>query len=341
MKWFHPGDFNNDGRTDIVSADASGRTWIFQSNGAHFTSILAAMNPTPADPASHLNTGDFNGDGKTDVALLTASGAWFVGLAEANTFCYSRWGTFGAGTWAATFASDVRERDWRTNTHAVLRAASSLYFVSPEEIARLRLNPSYFATIFDTYQYRLRCQLGQAYALANDQVIAFALANIVAYELASYRGIGDPQGYFPAPKSTALRDLLAVPKLVCNEYCCLAVELYRQAFAVADDPDTRIGTVGFSSGPFGNHSQLVFTSGGSTIVADPTLGLFTQTTFANLRSGYKVPSSIIFQIVYRVEPTAYMQNAMASFRTSVYKALVNGLYPKGNLIYYLDYSYLK
>jgi hypothetical protein len=212
--------------------------------------------------------------------------------------------------------------------------------VSAADLALLREEPSYFATLFQTDKDKLRARLGSAYANVDDQTIAFSMATMVAYQLASYRVAGDPQGYFPPPRSLALADLLAVPKLVCNEYCYLAAELYRIAFPAAGDSGTTITIVGFSSGPFGNHAQLLFTSGGVSVLSDPTLGFVAQTSFAYLRNGGRLSAASIHQLAYREEPTVYARNVMAVFRAEVYAALETGLYPRARLVYSRDLTNL-
>jgi len=212
--------------------------------------------------------------------------------------------------------------------------------VSPQDLERLRKNPDYFIVIVDAYQHRLRQHFGALHRDFNDQAVAFSLATMVAYELASYRGFHDPEGRFPAPRGNSLPELLAVPKLACNEYCYLAARLYRIAFPAAIDPKTTIFMAGFGSGPFGNHAQLFFTSQRISLLGDPTLGLVARTTFPNLRQGNRLASSAILQPVYRFESTAYMQNALAAFRSNVYLALIGGSYPKASLIYWRNVTNL-
>jgi hypothetical protein len=219
-------------------------------------------------------------------------------------------------------------------------SSSPVNLVTPTDLARLRTDPSYFATLFQADQGRLRAQLGSSFSGVDEQTIAFSMATMVAYQLAAYREPNDPQGYFPPPRSLALADLLAVPKLVCNEYCYLAAQLYLIAFPAASNPGTTITTVGFSSSPFGNHAQLLFTSGGVSVLGDPTLGFVAQTKFSFLRGGGRLPATAIHQLAYRLEPTAYVRNIMANFRAEVDMALEEGLYPQAHLVYNRDLTNL-
>jgi hypothetical protein len=309
---------------------------MFTSLDGGFTPRIAAPNPAGLDAPIRLHAGDFDGDGRPDLSLLTKSGALWAAPIDGDVIAYARWGTFGTTKLVASFTGDLGHRNEDSGKHAVLRASVSLHHVSPEDIARLRLDPSYFATIYHAYKYRLRSRLGAAFHGLDDRAYAFALATMVAYQAASYRGAGDPEGFFPRPASHMLVDLLATQKLVCHEYGSLAAGLYRIVFPDTEDPGVTIKMFGFWSGPFGNHAQIIFTSGGVSLLCDPTLGLVARTTEKNLFAGIRVPAANIRQLVYRVESTAHMQSAMLSFRIAVYGALVNGLYPRGTITYVKD-----
>jgi hypothetical protein len=338
--FYQPGDYAGDGKTDVLAMDQRGDAWVFTSTGSSFTLSARMKIHVGRGQVTHVVAGDFNGDGLDDVSGLTSAGGVWIALWDGTAFASPLTGPFGKGTWASTFATGTPDPDFGVNHHVSMVRSTPSVIISAADMAMLRNNPSYFATIFQTYQYRLRAKLGSGFRTADDQVLAFCLATLVAYQAAHYRGSDDPQGFFPAPRSLALADLLAVPKLVCNEYCYLAAQLYRVAFPLATDPDSTITMVGFSTGPFGNHSQLVFTSGGISVLGDPTLGLLVRTSFAYLRDGGRIASSAIHQPIYRWETSAYMQRAMTVFRERVYYALEYGLYPEADLIYARDLTSL-
>jgi hypothetical protein len=67
------GDFNGDGRSDIVLQDAStGNVAIWQLNAAG-TAIASGAVIGGAAGWNVITSGDFNGDGRSDIALQNAS----------------------------------------------------------------------------------------------------------------------------------------------------------------------------------------------------------------------------------------------------------------------------
>lgn len=334
------GDFNGDGNDDVALLDGQGNTWVGRSTGSAFVFEQWAANSITSGRPIRLNAGDFNGDGNDDLAILTSKGDWQVGVSSGTQFDYSSWGQFGRGSWVYTFATGSHTFDQRVNHHGTLRARSAANYITTADMANLRKDPTYFETIFQAYKYRLRKELGSRFGELDDHGLAFTLATIVAYQAAYYRGFNDPQGYFPPPNGSTLPALLRVPKLVCNEYCYLATELYHVAFPVSGDTDTNITQVGWNGGPFGNHAQLIFTHDGVSLLGDPTLGLVALTDFAHLRSGQHLSSSYVKQLIYHREVTSYMQGVMASFRSKVVGAIVGGQYPQETLIYYRNVSRL-
>jgi hypothetical protein len=326
LRLFQAGDFNGDGLADVAAMDSSGRVWVFSSTGSAFNVAVWAGADPQGLRARQLDVGDFDGDGTDDVAVLDRAGTWSVGLSTGTDFVWSASAAFGGGRWANTFSSDQAEPDRLVNRHHALHGNSAASYIAPQDLRRLRIDPSYFATIFQAYQYRLRQQLGPKFSGLGEDGLAFCLATIVAYQAADY-------GVFPRPTSDNLSALLAVHNLVCNEYCLLATELYRVAMPVADDPGTTITMLGFGSGPFGDHAQLVFSDGSTSILGDPTLGLVALTDYASLRKAVPVPSWNIRQLIDRTESSASLQTVMVNFRSLVYTALISGEYPEESVLY--------
>ena len=74
------GDFNNDGRSDILWQNDSGEVAIWQMNG---TTMIGDANFAVPGPDWHImGTGDYNNDGKSDILWQNSSGA--VAIWEMN-----------------------------------------------------------------------------------------------------------------------------------------------------------------------------------------------------------------------------------------------------------------
>ncbi len=98
------GDFNGDGRSDIVNVQGAS-FWVSTSGGADFDSPWAGRLNPGAAWSDHL-VGDFNGDGKDDVAAYS-SGEWWVGVSDGRWLTFSRWITFSTTNgWGSHVAGD-------------------------------------------------------------------------------------------------------------------------------------------------------------------------------------------------------------------------------------------
>ncbi len=101
----HIGDFNGDGKDDIMKFDVpasgtstSGGLWVGLSTGSAFSGGKWATWWTNRDMKTHV--GDFNGDGKDDVMKFdvpssgSTSGGLWVGLSTGSSFSGSKWATW-------------------------------------------------------------------------------------------------------------------------------------------------------------------------------------------------------------------------------------------------------
>jgi hypothetical protein len=77
------GDFNGDGKTDILLQNTSGLLACWFMNGTNLTVVSGAyLTPSSVDPSWKIvGTADVNGDGKTDILLQNTTGlvaCWFM-----------------------------------------------------------------------------------------------------------------------------------------------------------------------------------------------------------------------------------------------------------------------
>ena len=93
------GDFNGDGRPDLVRSDGSGMWTVCLSTGSNFDCQNWAG---PAVVTRDAIMGDFNGDGLTDIAVyphVDGPGNWNVCLSTGSGFNCSTWPGYGATNW--------------------------------------------------------------------------------------------------------------------------------------------------------------------------------------------------------------------------------------------------
>lgn len=98
------GDFNYDGRDDIVGQRSDGAWVVAASTGTAFSSNVWALFST----GQFATVGDFNRDGRDDVAVRNATnGAWRVLTSTGTTFDPVKYGTWdAASTWSRVRAGD-------------------------------------------------------------------------------------------------------------------------------------------------------------------------------------------------------------------------------------------
>jgi uncharacterized protein YkwD len=105
----HTGDFNGDGKTDIVGRlAATGQWFVAQSTGsAFFTRLWDAWSPSVA--WVDINVGDFNGDGKADlVGRVQATGDWYVAQSNGQAFMTRWWDRWSPSVaWASVMVGDL------------------------------------------------------------------------------------------------------------------------------------------------------------------------------------------------------------------------------------------
>lgn len=88
------GDFNGDGKTDIVCYPGSGSQWVMQlSTGAGWATTTWGNSASPGVPVGNqCMTADLNGDGKTDMACYSGTpGSWAVTLSTGTGWVNQDW----------------------------------------------------------------------------------------------------------------------------------------------------------------------------------------------------------------------------------------------------------
>lgn len=105
-KFIDTGDFNNDGRTDLIGY-SGGDWWVGIQNGSGFTTTKWATwaNVNWVD----VKFGDFDNDGRTDLlARYREAGQWWGARSTGTTFVTSLWGTWSPTvTWVDVQMGDL------------------------------------------------------------------------------------------------------------------------------------------------------------------------------------------------------------------------------------------
>ncbi|MEP7005168.1 MAG: FG-GAP-like repeat-containing protein [Sphingomonas bacterium] len=119
------GDFNGDGRGDVLWRDDAGQlsNWLGKANGGFTNNDANAFSSVPTN--WHVEgTGDFNGDGRDDLAwrsdagqvsnwLATASGGWINNDANAYASVPTNWHIEDTGDYNGDGRDDIL---WRSDT---------------------------------------------------------------------------------------------------------------------------------------------------------------------------------------------------------------------------------
>jgi alpha-tubulin suppressor-like RCC1 family protein len=100
----HVGDFNGDGKADILWRSNSGAVTLWLMDGATVTSAVGLLGPDPNWSITHV--GDFNGDGKADILWRKNDGSVTQWLMNGNSVT-STVGLLGADpNWRVTHLGD-------------------------------------------------------------------------------------------------------------------------------------------------------------------------------------------------------------------------------------------
>ena len=93
------GDFNGDGKTDIISFESNGGFYVWQSTGSGFSGPVQWGSNGHGD-VERYKLGDFDGDGRTDVVAFESNGGFYVWRSNGNGFNpFTQWGSNGGDVW--------------------------------------------------------------------------------------------------------------------------------------------------------------------------------------------------------------------------------------------------
>lgn len=232
--------------------------------------------------------------------LAIAMGLLFVGRA------------FGAGNGSSpTLCSTLR---------------GDVCYLTSSELNEINNNPKSFKSVFLAHKREFISNLGPQFRGITEGGAALAFAGVVAYELKAYRSTTDSSN--PAPTSRNMVDLMAVPRLVCDEYVSLATQLFYLAYPQSDSSPIKIYAVGWRrDSPVGNHAEFFVTGGGVPLLVDPDLGLIARTTLHDLLNHVAVAERAVFVRTNRPA------DATASLLLRERKALAGGAFDADFLIY--------
>jgi hypothetical protein len=143
------GDFNGDGRSDILWRDTSGNVAIWEMNGTTILNQASSFVANVAGNWSVFGNGDYNADGMSDILWRDTSGnvaIWEMNgtavLNAATSFVANvpgDWSIVGTGDFNGDGSSDILWRDttgnvaiWEMNGTAILNASTSFVANVPD-----------------------------------------------------------------------------------------------------------------------------------------------------------------------------------------------------------------
>lgn len=170
--------------------------------------------------------------------------------------CLSVGKTFGAHTGASPLSCGALRGD--------------VCYLTRSELGRIDSNSRDFKDVFLRNKRKLIHDLGPKFRGITEESAAIAFAGVAAYELKAYRS--QITSRTPVPQLRNLKDLMAVPALVCDEYVSMAMRLFYSAYPQSNASSLKINPVGWRrDSPVGNHVEFFVTGGGVPLLIDSDL----------------------------------------------------------------------
>lgn len=124
----YSGDFNGDGKTDVIGRQAeTGQWWVGINNGSTFvTSYFGKWGTDASANWNYVQVGDLNGDGKDDIIGMDTNGQWWGALSDGSRFNTQYFGRWNPTAWATVQAADF-DGDGKTDILGLQSATGQIW----------------------------------------------------------------------------------------------------------------------------------------------------------------------------------------------------------------------
>jgi hypothetical protein len=190
------------------------------------------------------------------------------------------------------------------------------YSLSQDEVAKLKNNPSYLESSYQTHKQELILFLGEEFVDLSDDELLLVHAVIAAYCMAPY---GTSNAIY-------LDDLLKSSYLNCGNYPILAVKLAEAARPHIANT-LQVPFVAWRGKTMGGHGLLfLIRNDKKDLFLDPTFGVIARASFDEVAGGKPIPMNKIREFGFRghTEPS----------KRHVVRVLKEGRLKPSELLYY-------
>jgi hypothetical protein len=130
----HVGDFDGDGKADILMRNANGSTMIYLMDGATPKATAALSGPGSGLRVTHV--GDLNGDGRDDILLRGRYGSLALWLMDGVNITFSQTVTSLTARWVPRRLANFTG-DHRGGVVLYDRGTTRVWFLNPDGSARI------------------------------------------------------------------------------------------------------------------------------------------------------------------------------------------------------------